>query len=106
MMQGLETVGAPTASSRGTVTGRSFEVLFALASSDSMDAERIWTRLGMAEADCRRLIEDLQGRYLIDVVSRLDGDRVKETLRLTEDGEAVLLGSLEKMCELPEQSQR
>ncbi|HMD79168.1 MAG TPA: hypothetical protein VKF39_04200 [Nitrososphaerales archaeon] len=101
MMQELETRSAPKASTRGTVTGRSFEVLFALAGSDS-DARSIGNRLGIAEAECLRLVEDLQGRYLVDVVSRLEGDAVKETLKLTEDGEAALFGSLEKMCELPE----
>jgi hypothetical protein len=102
MMQELETRGAPRASSRGTVAGRSFEVLFALAGSDSVDARTIGNRLGITEGECLRLVEDLQRRYLVDVVSRLEGDTVKETLKLTEDGEAALLGSLEKMCELPE----
>ncbi|HYC12136.1 MAG TPA: hypothetical protein VEC02_05690 [Nitrososphaerales archaeon] len=102
MFQELETIGAPPASSRDTVNGPSFHVLFVLAGSDSMDAKSVSNRLGIAEADCRRLVEDLQKRYLVDVVSELEGDRVKETLRLTEDGEAALLGSLERMCELPE----
>jgi len=106
MMQEPETIGAPAASSRGTVNGRSFDVLFALAGSDSMDAKSVGLRLGIAEAECRRLIDDLHKRYLIDFVSELQGDRVKESLRLTEDGEAALLGSLEKMCELPELAQR
>ena len=106
MMQELETIGAPQASSRGTVAGRSFEVLFALAGSDSMDARTVGGRLGLPEADLRRLIEDLQGRYLVDVISNLEGDTVRETLRLTDDGEAALLESLERMCELPELSHR
>jgi len=102
MMQELETRSAPKASSRGTVTGRSFEVLFALAGSDSVDVRSIGSRLRISEAECLRLVEDLQRKYLVDLVSRLDGETVRETLRLTEDGEAALLGSLEKMCELPE----
>jgi hypothetical protein len=77
-----------------------------LAGSDSMDAHSVSGRLGITESECRRLVEDLQGRYLLDVVSRLEGEEVKETLRLTEDGEAALLGSLEKMCELPETLRR
>jgi Mg/Co/Ni transporter MgtE len=58
----------------------------------------------MPERECRRAIEDLQGRYLVDLVSRLDGKIVKETLRLTDEGEQTLLHSLEQMCELPEKS--
>jgi hypothetical protein len=105
MMQELETRSAPKASSRGTVTGRSFEVLFALAGSDSMDARSLGARLGMTEGECRRVVEDLHGKYLLDVVSRLQGEAVKETLALTENGQAALLDSLEKMCELPEPSE-
>lgn len=104
MMQELETRSAPKASSRGTVTGRSFEVLFALAGSDSVDALSMGNRLGITTAECVRLVEDLQEMYLVDVVSRLEGETVTETLKLTEHGEAVLLGSLETMCELPERS--
>lgn len=104
MMQGLRTMGAPAASSRGTVSGRSFGVLFALAGSDSLDSRTLAGRLGISEAECLKLVEDLQRRYLVDVVSRLEGDAVKESLRLTEDGEAALFVSLERMCELPEPS--
>jgi predicted ArsR family transcriptional regulator len=104
MMQELETISVPKVSSRGTVTGRSFAVLFALAGSDSMNAETLGNRLGLSESECRHVIDDLQRRYLVDVVSRLEGETVKETLRLTEEGEALLLRSLEQICELPERS--
>lgn len=102
MMQETQTIGAPQASSRGTVTGRSFAVLFVLAGSDSVNTKSLRVRLGLTERECQLMVEDLQGRYLVDVVSRLDGETVKETLRLTEEGEATLLRSLEQMCELPE----
>ena len=102
MMQELRELGAPQASSRGTVSGRSFAVLFALAGSGTMDARTLGSRVGITEAECRRLVDDLQRRYLVDVESRLEGDAVRETLRLTEDGEAALFGSLAQMCELPE----
>lgn len=104
MMQELQTIGAPELSSRGTVTGRSFAVLFALAGPESADLMALGNRLGLPEGDCRRVVDDLQRKYLVDVVSRLEGEGVKETLRLTEEGEAFLLRSLERMCELPELS--
>jgi predicted ArsR family transcriptional regulator len=104
MMQELETISVPKASSRGTVTSRTFAVLFALAGSDSMNVEALGNRLGLTEIECRRVIDDLQRRYLVDVVSRLEGEDVKETLRLTEEGEAFLLRSIEQVCELPERS--
>jgi MarR-like DNA-binding transcriptional regulator SgrR of sgrS sRNA len=103
-MQELQTLSAPKASPRGTVSGRNFNVLFTLAGSDSMDVKSLGDRLGMTERECRRVVEDLQSRYLLDVVSGLDGEAVRETLRLTEEGEAMLLRALEQMCELPELS--
>lgn len=102
MMQELQAVSAAEEAFSGTVTGRSFAVLFALAGSDSMDAKTLGKRLGLPEQECVRVVEDLQRRYLVDLVSRLDGEVVKETLRLTEEGEAVLARSLEQTCELPE----
>jgi DNA-binding MarR family transcriptional regulator len=76
--------------------------LFALAGSDSTDARALRDRFGLTESECLRLIDDLQRKYLVDVVSGLDGDSVRETLRLTEEGEAFLLRSLEQTYELPE----
>lgn len=91
-------------SPRGTVSGRSFNVLLVLAGSDSMDMKSLGDRLGMTERECRRVVEVLQSRYLVDLVSGLDGEAVRETLRLTEEGETTLLRALEQMCELPERS--
>jgi DNA-binding PadR family transcriptional regulator len=56
----------------------------------------------MGVGECDRLLDRLHQNYLIDVVSQLDGDKVRQSLRLTEEGERVLLLTLEKMCELPE----
>ena len=95
-------MGAPYGLSGGAVAGRSFEALFALAGSDSMDADSLGRRLGLAKGDCERLVAALQRAYLVDAVSLLEGSAVKESLRLTEEGEAALLRSLERMCELPE----
>ena len=93
---------AQRGSTQGTVASRSFSILFALAGSDSVDVKSLGYRLGMSEREYRRAIEDLQGKYLVDLISRLDGKIVKETLRLTDEGEQTLLHSLEQMCELPE----
>ena len=104
MMQEIQVRRASRASTGGTVAGHSFSILFALAASDSVEVKSLGDQLGIAERECRRTVEDLQNRYLVDLVSRLDGKTVKETLRLTEEGEMTLLQSLEGMCELPEQS--
>lgn len=82
--------------------GSSFAVLFALAGPESMDFMALGNRLGLPEGELRRIVDDLQREYLVDVVSRLDGESVKETLDLTEEGEAFLLRSLEQVYELPE----
>ena len=102
MMQELQTKGASEGTSGGTVSGRSFNALFALAGSNSMDVKSLGGRLGVSERESQRIVEDLHSRYLVDVVSGLQGNQVKETLRLTEEGEGTLLRSLEQMCELPE----
>ncbi|MDA4126219.1 MAG: hypothetical protein OK452_03305 [Thaumarchaeota archaeon] len=44
----------------------------------------------------------LQREYLVEVVSSLEGDEVAENVQLTERGETVLVGMLERTCELPE----
>jgi hypothetical protein len=56
----------------------------------------------MSDDDARALIDDLQRRYLVDVVSQLEGSSIVETLRLTEQGTSTLQNMLERMCELPE----
>ena len=48
------------------------------------------------------LLSWLQREYLVDVVSCLAGDKVQERVELTERGENLLLGILERTCELPE----
>jgi len=103
MMQELRPRGA-NGLSEGTVSGRSFQILFTLAGSNSTDAKRLQGRIGLETSEFDMLIEGLNKRYLVDVVSSLEGTRVTEKLRLTEEGEATLLRSLERMCELPEKT--
>ncbi len=67
-----------------------------------MSVESLAARIGFGTRECGRAVAELQRRYLVDLVSGLEGRAVKETLRLTEDGESSLMNSLEKMCELPE----
>jgi len=102
MKQELQTMNAPEGQERGRLTGPSFNALFKLAGSESTSVVTLGNHLGLTEHETRLLVSRLQMRYLVDVVSRLDGKEVKETLRLTEDGEAALVSSLEQMCELPE----
>lgn len=76
--------------------------MLALVSSDGTEAQELKRKLGISDAEYRSLLNGLQQQYLVDVVSQLKGDKVSETLRLTESGRSVLTGMMEKMCELPE----
>jgi hypothetical protein len=67
-----------------------------------MDEASLGRRLGIPQGETHEIVEELHEKYLVDVVSGLEGKEVKERLRLTEEGEATLLRSLEQMCELPE----
>ncbi len=84
------------------MTGTSFAVLFALAGPEPMTERELRRRLRLPGPECRRVVDALHQRYLLDVVSRLEGNDVKETLSLTDEGERALVKSLESMCELPE----
>jgi hypothetical protein len=81
-----------------------FSALFLLAGSKWTGESVFRAKMGLGDAEYSDLLEDLQGRALIDLSSNLEGSRVRVNVRLTEDGEATLLHLLEKMCELPEAS--
>ena len=67
-----------------------------------MDVAALRAKTNLAPAAFGGLLGWLQREYLVDVVSTLEGARVEEKLALTERGEAVLVGLLERTCELPE----
>lgn len=76
--------------------------MLALVSSDGTEAQELKRRLGITDDEYKPLMDELQQQYLVDVVSQLKGDRVSESLRLTESGHSVLTGIMERMCELPD----
>ena len=67
-----------------------------------MSVEALQGRTKLNPSAFGSLLGWLQREYLVDVVSALDGDRVEESVELTEKGESVLVSILEKTCELPE----
>lgn len=67
-----------------------------------MRAEALRERTKLSSTAFHNLLNWLQSEYLVDVVSSLSGEQVEEKVRLTDRGEAVLIGLLEKTCELPE----
>ncbi len=101
MKQEIQTVGAPDFGQGRYLPKQSFAVLLALTRKTLTNSE-LRTSLGLGYAEYRDLLEGLHREYLVDVVSQLDGDQVRESLRLTDEGERSLLRTLEKMCELPE----
>jgi len=85
-----------------SLTGQSLSALLALAGSQRLGVEELRRRMKLTSQGFAALLSWLQREYLVDVVSRLDGQQVKETVVLTDVGEKVLVGLLEQMCELPE----
>ncbi|HEY6284010.1 MAG TPA: hypothetical protein VIW22_08815 [Nitrososphaerales archaeon] len=59
-------------------------------------------RTKLAPSAVGNLLAWLQREYLVEVVSGLEGNEVAENVQLTDRGETVLVGMLEKTCELPE----
>ena len=92
----------PTNSVPWDFAGQGLVALLALVGSRSMNVEAFRTRTKLTPAAFRSLLGWLQREYLVDVVSNLSGRLIEEKVELTEKGEAVLLGMLEKACELPE----
>ncbi|MDA4124354.1 MAG: hypothetical protein OK438_02710 [Thaumarchaeota archaeon] len=102
MKQEFQTVGAPDFGQDRYLPKQSFAALLALARK-SLTSGELRLSLGVNPSEYRELLDGLHRDYLVDVVSQLDGNEVRETLRLTDEGELALLHTLEKMCELPEQ---
>jgi hypothetical protein len=102
MKQEIQTVGAPDFGQDRYLPKQRFAVLLALARK-SLTSGELRASLGVGASEFKELVEGLHREYMVDVVSQLEGSQVRETLRLTEEGELALLRTLEKMCELPEQ---
>lgn len=76
--------------------------LLALVGARSMGLDALQERTRLSYSAFHSLLGWLQKEHLVDLVSTLDGDGVKESVGLTEKGEALLISLLERTCELPE----
>jgi hypothetical protein len=102
MMQKQTTIGPVNKVTRDFLSDRGLMTLLALVGTKQMDVEGLRARTKLTPFAFGNLLSWLQREYLVDVISNLEGDRVDEKVELTEKGEAVLVGMLEKTCELPE----
>ncbi len=82
---------------------QSLVALLALVGTRRVGVEDLRARTRLTPSSFGGLMEWLQREHLVDVVSALAGGQAEEqVVELTEKGEAVLLGMLERTCELPE----
>ena len=102
MMQKATTVGPRNAVPGDVLSGQSLVTLLALVVTKRMEVEALRDRTKLTPITFENLLGRLQQEYLVDVVTNLQGDQVKESVMLTEKGEAILVSMLESTCELPE----
>jgi len=101
-MQEATTVGPRNTLPRDVLSGHSLVTLLALVGTRRMDVEALRERTKLTPLAFENLLGWLQREYLVDVITSLEGEQVKESVALTEKGEAVLVSMLESTCELPE----
>lgn len=87
---------------RDILSGQSLTALLALVGTKKMSVEDLRRRTRLSPPAFVNLLGWLQAEYLVDMVSTLEGTHIDERVELTERGEALLLGMLERTCELPE----
>jgi hypothetical protein len=101
-MQEATTIGPRNAVPWDVMSGQSLVTLLALVGTKRMDVEALQERTKLTPFAFENLLGWLQREYLVDVVTSLEGSKVKENVALTDKGEAVLVSMLESTCELPE----
>ncbi len=101
-MQETRTIGPIRSGPWDILSNQSLVTLLALVGSRRMDVNVLQERTKLAPFAFGNLLGWLQQEYLVEVVSSLEGDKVAENVRLTERGETVLVGILERACALPE----
>ena len=102
LMQEATTFGPRNALPRDVLSGQSLLTLLALVGTKRVDMETLRERTKLTPFVFENLLAWLQREYLVDVITSLEGDQVKEGVTLTERGEAALVRMLESTCELPE----
>ena len=101
-MQEATTIGPRDPDPLDVGSGQSLVTLLALVGARRMDVEALRERTKLAPLAFENLLGWLQREYLVDVITSLEGDEVKEKVTLTDKGEATLVSMLESTCELPE----
>ena len=101
-MQEATTVGPRNSVPWDFFYGQSLLTLLALVGTKQMGVEALRERTKLDASAFENLLGWLQREYLVDIVTNLEGDNVKEGVVLTENGEAALVRMLESTCELPE----
>ena len=102
MMQETSEIGPISLTSREVVPSQSLIALLALVGTKTRNVAALQARTELNSADFGSLLGWLQSENLVDVMSTTAGGRIEEQVVLTERGEAVLVGLLERTCELPE----
>jgi hypothetical protein len=102
MMQETSELGPVNSAPRDTVTSQSLIALLALVGTKRMDVSAFRAKTELAPPAFGSLLGWLQREYLVEVVSNIAGERIEESVALTGRGEAMLVGVLERTCELPE----
>jgi hypothetical protein len=102
LMQEATTIGPRSSIPWDALSGQSLVTLLALVGTKRMDVEALRERTKLAPFAFGNLLGWLQREYLVDVITSLEGDQVKEKVALTDKGEAALVSMLESTCELPE----
>jgi hypothetical protein len=101
-MQEATTIGLRNPVPWDMMSGQGLVTLLALVGTKRMDVEALREKTRLTPFAFENLLGWLQREYLVDVITALEGDKVKETVALTEKGEAALVSMLESTCELPE----
>jgi len=101
-MQEATTVGPRNGVPGDVPSGQSLVTLLALVGTKRMDVKTLRERTKLTPFAFENLLGWLQREYLVDVITSLVGDQVKESVTLTERGEVALVSMLESTCELPE----
>ncbi len=84
------------------IPSQSLAALLALVGTKRMDVAALRERTELAPINFIALLAWLQHEYLVDIISTLEGNEVKEEVQLTDLGEAALISMLERTCELPD----